>query len=67
MRTKTKFTAVSVVNDMWCGRLTGMSATISRTSPMSSGPALTRTRSLGVGAAIVMGGASGGEAARIEQ
>ena len=67
IRTKTKFTAVSVVNDMWCGRLTGMSATISRTSPMVSGPAVTRARSLGVGAAIVVGRAPGGEATGIEQ
>src|SRR3989442_6565137 len=58
-RTKAKFTAASVVKDILCGRLTGMSARVTRTSAIFTG-------SLGVGGCFV-GGPRTVEPARIEQ
>src|SRR5215470_1042959 len=59
IRTKAKLTASSVVNDILCGRLTGMSARTTRTSAIF-------TQSLGVGRFFV-GGARAREPAGIEQ
>src|SRR5258705_1108097 len=60
MRTNAKLTFGSVVKDILCGRLTGMSARITRTSAM-------RITSLGVGTALARPGASASEALRIER
>src|SRR2546429_3067971 len=59
MRTKAKFISCSVVNDMWCGRLTGMSARETRTSAI--------VRSLGIGSFVVRLRAAGREAAGVEE
>src|ERR671912_809885 len=59
MRTKAKFTAWSVVNDILCGRFTGMSARITRTSPM--------VRSLGIRPVIMHRRGAAREASRVEQ
>src|SRR4029450_7147676 len=56
MRTKAKLTASSVVNDILCGRLTGMSARITRTPAIFI--ALTRRR--GVFGGRRRGGGAGG-------
>src|SRR6266536_3973035 len=61
-RTSAKFTARSVVNDMACGRLTGMSARMTRTWAI-----FTPFVSLGVGPTVVGRGAAPGKAAGIEE
>src|SRR5688500_6384674 len=59
IRTKAKFTACSVVNDILCGRFTGMSAMMTRTSPM--------VRSLGIRAVVVHFCGAAGEPCGVEE
>src|SRR5690242_2819172 len=59
MRTNAKFTASSVVNDILCGRLTGMSASRTRMSAI--------VKSLGIAKVVVGARAARRESARIEQ
>src|SRR6516165_3721234 len=63
-RTKAKLTASSVVNDILCGRLTGMSARITRTSAIFN--ASPGSASLGVDFELGSSGRAA-EARRIEQ
>src|SRR5688500_7970967 len=59
MRTNAKFTACSVVNDILCGRFTGMSARTTRTSPM--------VRSLGIRPIVVNPRRAAREASGVEE